>query len=119
MAKHPGASILKSKNHKELPETFIILAKFDPLFSEGKEYGEILKKNGNEVEIKEYSTIHGSFGMEFIEEGMKALNETLENISKSTSFRPSFGKSLHLCINVNTFHHPMIFEFEFFVLIGR
>eukprot|EP01080_Neovahlkampfia_damariscottae_P011094 gene11094-3801_t len=82
LAENPLASITKAKNHKNLPETFLIVMNYDPLYSEGKDYGELLKKNDVKVEIKEYPTVHGAYGMEFIEEGMKAIKDTMKFISK-------------------------------------
>jgi acetyl esterase len=82
LSEHPLATIEKAKDHKNLPETLVLLGLYDPLFSEGKIYAELLRDNGNKVFIKEYPMIHGSFAMEFIEEGMKALNDTLNFIKE-------------------------------------
>eukprot|EP01080_Neovahlkampfia_damariscottae_P010396 gene10396-2925_t len=80
--KDPYGSVLEAKNQNNLPETLVVLAKFDPLFDEGKEYASLLKQNSNKVEVKEYPIIHGAYGIDFIKEGMNALNDSLDFINQ-------------------------------------
>jgi acetyl esterase len=79
---HPHASILHNKNHNNLPETMIILAKYDPLNNEGMAYSKVLQENGVKVLTKEYGIVHGTFGIGYMEEENKAMIDTLKFISQ-------------------------------------
>jgi acetyl esterase len=79
---HPHASILHNKNHKNLPETMIILAKYDPLNNEGMVYSKVLEENGVKVFTKEYRIIHATFGIVYMEEENQAMIDTLKFISQ-------------------------------------
>jgi acetyl esterase len=58
----PEASPLNYKNFKELPRCLIILAELDPLFDSGRTYGEKLRENGIECELKTIKgVIHAYF----------------------------------------------------------
>ena len=54
------ASPALAKSHAGLPPAFILTAGFDPLLDEGKQYAELLKSAGVEVEYRDYpDMIHG------------------------------------------------------------
>ena len=58
------ASPLLSKNFKDLPDTLIITAEFDPLRDEGEAYGNKLKEAGVNVITSRYSGVtHGFVSM--------------------------------------------------------
>ena len=80
--KHPYGEILNIKDQTNLPETQIILARFDPLKDEGRMLGDLLAKNSVKVNIKEYPMIHGSYAVDFVKEGMNALNDSLDFINQ-------------------------------------
>ena len=54
------ASPARAKSHRGLPPAYILTAGFDPLLDEGREYAELLKRAGVEVEYRDYpDMIHG------------------------------------------------------------
>ncbi len=53
------ASPLLASDISGLPSALIVLAEFDPLWDEGRAYGEKIKAVGVPVEIQNYPTIHG------------------------------------------------------------
>jgi len=71
------ASPLLSDNLKDLPNTLIITAEFDPLRDEGEAYGEKLRKSGVKVIITRYKGVtHGFVSMDSITfKADKALKE--------------------------------------------
>ncbi|WP_426176499.1 alpha/beta hydrolase [Massilia sp. TWR1-2-2] len=61
---NPYAVPMKAASLKGLPPATIIAAEIDPLLSEGKAYGDRLKKDGVNVTYKEYTGVaHEFFGM--------------------------------------------------------
>jgi acetyl esterase len=60
----PSAVPIKAPSLKGMPPATIIAAEIDPLLSEGKSYGDRLKKDGVSVTYKEYTGVtHEFFGM--------------------------------------------------------
>ncbi len=60
----PRLSPIKNKKMKGMPDTLIVLAECDPLFDEGLLYGQKLKENNVNVEIKVYKGLmHGFLTM--------------------------------------------------------
>lgn len=47
---------------KDLAPAFIVTAEFDPGRDEAEYYGELLRKAGNQVQIKRYSGMPHAFG---------------------------------------------------------
>lgn len=63
-ATNPYAVPIKAASLKGMPSATIIAAEIDPLQSEGKAYGDRLKKDGVSVTYKEYTGVtHEFFGM--------------------------------------------------------
>lgn len=75
----------KGKNLTGFPETLLILSRRDYLFSEGEEFGEILKNAGNSVEIKIYDIEHGFLVME-VEESELAVQDSVDFLKKKKFF---------------------------------
>jgi acetyl esterase len=62
--KNPYALPMKAGSLKGLPPATIVAAEIDPLLTEGKAYADKLKKDGVQVDYKEYSGVtHEFFGM--------------------------------------------------------
>ena len=73
---NPYASPLKAKNLASLPPAMIVLAEYDLLFDEGRQYAEKLQAAGVPVVLKTYPTIHGFIGMyNQIDMGRQALDD--------------------------------------------
>jgi len=72
-------SPLKHENLSGLPQTLIIQATEDYIYSEGQEYAQRLIESGVKVEIKEYKSAHGFFTLSkrLWEEGIKDILEFL------------------------------------------
>lgn len=67
---NPYFSPLQEKNLKNLPDTLILTAEFDPLRDEGEEYARRLKEAGNYVELHRIpGALHGFFAL-----GIKLLD---------------------------------------------
>ena len=61
---NPYFSPLQEKNLKDLPDTLILTAEFDPLRDEGEEYARRLKEAGNNVELHRIpGALHGFFAL--------------------------------------------------------
>lgn len=61
---NPYFSPLQEKNLKNLPDTLILTAEFDPLRDEGEEYARRLKEAGNNVELHRIpGALHGFFAL--------------------------------------------------------
>ena len=61
---NPYFSPLQEKNLKDLPDTLILTAEFDPLRDEGEEYARRLKEAGNYVELHRIpGALHGFFAL--------------------------------------------------------
>ena len=61
---NPYFSPLQEKDLKNLPDTLILTAEFDPLRDEGEEYARRLKKAGNNVELHRIpGALHGFFAL--------------------------------------------------------
>jgi acetyl esterase len=61
---NPYAVPMKAESLRGLPPATIIAAEIDPLLSEGKAYGDRLRKDGVKVSYKEYTGVtHEFFGM--------------------------------------------------------
>ena len=83
------------ENLKNLPETLILTAEYDPLRDEGEAYGKKLREAGNQVEIHRISgAFHGFFALGFkflhVQESFGYINQFLN---------ASYEKILHLSIN--------------------
>lgn len=61
---NPYFSPLQEKNLKDLPDTLILTAEFDPLRDEGEEYARRLREAGNNVELHRIpGALHGFFAL--------------------------------------------------------
>lgn len=61
---NPYFSPLQEKNLKDLPDTLILTAEFDPLRDEGEEYARRLQEAGNNVELHRIpGALHGFFAL--------------------------------------------------------
>jgi len=69
---------------RNLPQTLIITAQFDPLHDEGAAYADKLKKSDNKVQYSDYSgMVHGFFSMDGLLKDTKiAWREVVDFISK-------------------------------------
>ena len=77
-----GYRILE-KNFRNMPDTLILTAEFDPLRDEGEAFGEKLKEAGNRVEVHRIAgAFHGYFalGIKFlhVQESFAYVNRFLE-----------------------------------------
>jgi len=63
--KQPYASPLLAPDVSGLPRAMVVLADFDPLYDEGKAYGEKMKAANVAVTIQNYPTIHAITGHPF------------------------------------------------------
>lgn len=82
---NPYFNPTKSENLTGFPETLLILSRRDYLFSEGEEFGEILKSAGNSVDIKIYDIEHAFLVLE-VEESELALRDTVDFLKKKKFF---------------------------------
>ena len=85
--KDPYFSPLMEQNYRNLPDTLILTAEFDPLRDEGEEYGKRLKEAGNYVEIHRIQeALHGYFalGIKFlhVQESFEIMNKFLNKGSE-------------------------------------
>lgn len=87
--KNEYASPLLTKDFKNLPNTLIITAQFDPLRDEGESYGDKLKQAGVNVRCTRYNGVtHGFVSMDRItKKSDMAINEI------STYLRGQFNKN--------------------------
>jgi len=87
--KNENASPLLTKNFKDLPNTLIITAQFDPLRDEGESYGNKLKQSGVDVRVTRYNGVtHGFVSMDRItRKSDLAINEI------STYLQGQFNKN--------------------------
>lgn len=70
--KNPYFSPLQEKDLKDLPETLILTAEYDPLRDEGEVYGRKLEAAGNRVEVHRIrGAFHGFFAL-----GIKFLHDS-------------------------------------------
>ena len=81
--KNPYFSPLQEKDLKDLPETLILTAEYDPLRDEGEVYGRKLEAAGNRVEVHRIrGAFHGFFalGIKFlhVQESFTYVNRFLE-----------------------------------------
>ena len=81
--KNPYFSPLMEQNYRNLPDTLILTAEFDPLRDEGEEYGKRLKEAGNYVEIHRIQeALHGYFALGikhlYVQESFTYINAFLE-----------------------------------------
>ena len=82
---NPYLHPLNSKSLEGLPETLIILAEYDYLYSEGKLLYDNLAKSGVNIKLKEYKSVHGFFSFaNLLPEAKDALNDIFEFL-KDTS----------------------------------
>ena len=93
--KNPYFSPLQEKDLKDLPETLILTAEYDPLRDEGEVYGRKLEAAGNRVEVHRIrGAFHGFFALGFkflhVQESFGYINQFLN---------ASYEKILHLSIN--------------------
>jgi acetyl esterase len=82
--KNAYASPLLAGNFRDLPDTLIITAEFDPLRDEGEDYGNKLKDAGVNVTVTRYKGVtHGFVSMEKItKKDDEALNEISTYLQK-------------------------------------
>lgn len=83
------ASPLKASRLSNLPPALVVLANFDPLFSEGLAYASRLKQDDVSTEIKCYNTIHGFINFE---EDLKVAHEAIGFIAGSLIKNLNFCK---------------------------
>ena len=70
----PLVSPLHARSHEGLPPAHVIVAGYDPLRDEGREYAAVLRDAGIDVELEEYpSTFHGFFGIPGLGVSQRAL----------------------------------------------
>lgn len=79
---NPYFAPILEKNLRNLPETLILTAEYDPLRDEGEVYGRKLHAAGNHVEVHRiYGAFHGFFalGIKFlhVQESFKYINQFL------------------------------------------
>ena len=82
--KNPYFSPLQEKDLKDLPETLILTAEYDPLRDEGEVYGRKLEVAGNRVEVHRIrGAFHGFFalGIKFlhVQESFRFINGFLND----------------------------------------
>ena len=82
--KNPYFSPLQEKDLKDLPETLILTAEYDPLRDEGEVYGRKLEAAGNRVEVQRIrGAFHGFFalGIKFlhVQESFRFINGFLND----------------------------------------
>ena len=71
---NPLASPSLHPNLAGLPACFIATCEFDPLRDQGELYGEVLRANGVEVEVKRYDgLIHAAINLTGVLEGGRRL----------------------------------------------
>ena len=92
---NPYFAPIVEENLKNLPETLILTAEYDPLRDEGEAYGKKLREAGNQVEIRRISgAFHGFFALGFkflhVQESFGYINQFLN---------ASYEKILNLSIN--------------------
>ena len=92
---NPYFAPIVEENLKNLPETLILTAEYDPLRDEGEAYGKKLRAAGNHVEVHRiYGAFHGFFALGFkflhVQESFGYINQFLN---------ASYEKILHLSIN--------------------
>lgn len=58
-ADNPLVSPILAKDLTNLPPAYVLLANYDPLYSEGLQYAELLKRAHVPVTVVEYPSIHG------------------------------------------------------------
>lgn len=80
---NPYFAPLLSEDYRNLPDTLILTAEYDPLRDEGEEYGKRLLKGGSKVEIHRIpGAFHGYFalGIRFlhVQESFEYINEFLK-----------------------------------------
>ena len=79
---NPYFAPILEKDLRNLPETLILTAEYDPLRDEGEVYGRKLHAAGNHVEVHRiYGAFHGFFaqGIKFlhVQESFKYINQFL------------------------------------------
>jgi acetyl esterase len=81
---HPYASPLLAKDFKGLPPALIVLADFDPLYEEGRQYGQKLQECNVPVTLKTYPTIHVfvTFAQQ-LDVGKKAIQDIAAYLTKT------------------------------------
>jgi acetyl esterase len=79
--KEPYASPLFETNFKNIPPGVVVTAEFDPLRDEGEAYGNLLKKNGIQMDVIRYpGTIHGFVSAELFPESDIVINDLIKRI---------------------------------------
>ena len=81
--RNPYFAPILEKNLRNMPDTLILTAEFDPLRDEGEAFGEKLKEAGNRVEVHRIAgAFHGYFalGIKFlhVQESFAYVNRFLE-----------------------------------------
>ena len=81
--RNPYFAPILEKNFRNMPDTLILTAEFDPLRDEGEAFGEKLKEAGNRVEVHRIAgAFHGYFalGIKFlhVQESFAYVNRFLE-----------------------------------------
>lgn len=76
----PLVSPLRASSHENLPPAHVVIAGYDPLRDEGREYADLLHRAGVDVELELYpSTFHGFWGMP----GLDVFNQALAGAAAS------------------------------------
>jgi acetyl esterase len=75
LLENPLVNPSKNTNFSSIPPALIILARFDPLYSEGKHYAELLKSHKINVQVEEYDSIHGFCAVSGTSEEIDAYNK--------------------------------------------
>lgn len=85
----PEASPLRAGDHRDLPPTLVVLAKYDPLHDEGLAYATKLREAGVEVTVADYDDMFHGFPSlpNVLHRGKQALDETAAFLGAAISRR--------------------------------
>lgn len=78
----PFVNPAKNTDFRNIPPSFIVLATYDPLYSEGKHYSELLKSHGVKVEVEEYKSIHGFWSICKSDEETDAFTKIIDYLKR-------------------------------------
>ncbi len=82
---NPLVNPMKNKDFSNIPQTLVLLATEDILYSEGKAYADLLRSKGVKVEIEEFKSVHGFYCiMDYPEE--KLAREKIVQYFKRNKF---------------------------------
>jgi len=79
---NPLVNPMKNSDFSKIPDSLVLLAKEDILYSEGKAYADILKSKGINVEVIEFPTVHGFFCLCGFQEEKNSINIIIQYLKK-------------------------------------